>query len=78
LDPIYQSLLEAEEEKLRLSKLLLELRIEGSQQAEKAENEKYELVTKLMNAEDEILQLEMREGNREKVRCVYSVWCMGV
>jgi hypothetical protein len=67
LDPIHQSLLEAEEEKLRLSKLLLELRIEGSQQAERAENEKYELVTKLMNAEDEILQLEMREGNREKV-----------
>jgi hypothetical protein len=64
---VHKSLLEAEEEKLRLSKLLLELRIEGSQQAEKAENEKYELVTKLMNAEDEILQLEMREQNREKV-----------
>jgi len=64
---VQKSLLDAEEEKLKLSKALLDLKIEQSQQAEKTEQEKYDLVTKLLNAENDILELEMREQNREKV-----------
>jgi len=64
---VQKSLLDTEEEKLRLSKALLDLKIEASQQAEKTEQEKYDLVTKLLNAENDILELEMREQNREKV-----------
>lgn len=58
--------IKGEEEKLKISKALLDLRIENNKLVERAEAEKYELVTKLLNAENEVLQYEMRQESHEK------------
>ncbi|GBG23894.1 Coiled-coil domain-containing protein 78 [Hondaea fermentalgiana] len=63
---IQASSIKGEEEKLKISKALLDLRIENNKLVERAEAEKYELVTKLLNAENEVLQHEMRQEAHEK------------
>ena len=60
------SLIAAEEDKLKLSKALLDLQIDHSQQAEQHEQQKYDIMTKLLNAENSILELELKEQNRER------------
>ena len=60
------NLIKGEEERLRISKALLDLQIENNQLVERSESEKYELVTKLLNAENDILELEMKEQNKDK------------
>lgn len=58
---LQKSLIETEEEKLKVSKALLDLQLENNGLIEKTEQEKYEIVTKLLNAENDILEFEMRE-----------------
>jgi len=63
---IQASNIKGEEEKLKISKALLDLRIENNKLVERCEAEKYELVTKLLNAENEVLQYEMKQESFEK------------
>jgi hypothetical protein len=59
-------LISSEEEKLKVSKALLDTKISHQSLMEKAEQEKYELVTRLLNAENDIMELELREQTREE------------
>ncbi len=59
-------LINSEEEKLKVSKALLDIKISHQTMMEKAEQEKYELVTRLLNAENDIMELELREQTREE------------
>ena len=63
---LQKTLIETEEDKLRISKTLLDLQLENNQLMEKNEQEKYEVVTKLLNAENDILELEMREESKAR------------
>ena len=63
---LQEQLLKSEEEKLRISKALVDLQIENNDLVERSEADKYELVTKLLNAENDILEMEMKE--QKKVR----------
>ncbi|OQR96396.1 Kinesin motor domain containing protein [Achlya hypogyna] len=55
-----RQVLETEREKLRLSKALVELQLEQGVAAEAGEKDKFELTTKLLNAENDILELQLR------------------
>jgi CRISPR/Cas system-associated protein Cas5 (RAMP superfamily) len=54
-------LIRAEEEKLEVSKALVELQIENTRLMEIIQNEKYEANSKLVNAEQDMLSLNIRE-----------------
>jgi hypothetical protein len=70
-----KQLLENEREKLRLSKALVDLQLENSTLMESIEKEKFDITTKLLNAENDILELQMREDQAmaEKRAAVESV-----
>lgn len=55
-----EALIEAEEEKLRISKALLDMQIRNNQLQESVDKEKFELSAKLMSAENDLVELEMR------------------
>jgi coiled-coil domain-containing protein 78 len=61
---LQEQLLKSEEEKLRVSKALVDLQIENNDLVERSEADKYELVTKLLNAENDILEMEMKEQKK--------------
>ena len=61
---LQSNLIESESEKLSFSKALLDLQMENTQLHDDMEKEKFELVSKLMNAENDILQLEMKQQQR--------------
>lgn len=63
---IQQDLIVSEEEKLRISKTLLDIQLEKNELTEKAEQDKYDVVTKLLNAENDILELEMHQETKER------------
>jgi len=63
---IQASSIKSEEEKLKIARALLDLRIENNSLVEQCESEKYELVTKVLALENEILQYEMKEEKRDK------------
>ncbi len=54
-------MIRAEEEKLEVSKALVELQIENTRLMEIIQNEKYEANSKLVNAEQDMLSLNIRE-----------------
>ena len=45
---------------------LLDMQVENNQLVERSEAEKYELLSKIMNAENEILELVSREQKRDE------------
>ena len=59
---LQEVLITAESEKLKISKALIDLQIENNELVERSENDKYELVTKLLNAENEIMESERRRS----------------
>eukprot|EP00741_Cyanophora_paradoxa_P002100 tig00000551_g2036.t1 len=59
-------LIASEEERLTVSRALVDLQIENNTLAEKAEAEKYEVVNKLLSTENELLEAEMRLQERDK------------
>ena len=61
-----RSLLAAEEDKLKLQKLLLDVQIERTQEAEGAQVAQHTLETRLIDAQNDVLEWEMRETTREK------------
>ena len=56
-----ETMIQSEEDRLRVSKALMDLQIENSRLVSQAEADKYELVTKLLNAENDILEVESKE-----------------
>lgn len=54
-------LIKSEEEKLEISKSLVEMQIENTRLMEIIQNEKYESNNKLLNAESDVLALNIRE-----------------
>jgi coiled-coil domain-containing protein 78 len=61
---LQEVLIAAEQEKLKISKALVDLQIENNELVERSENDKYELVTKLLNAENEIMESERKEQKK--------------
>ena len=61
---LQETLIVAEQEKLKISKALIDLQIENNELVERSENDKYELVTKLLNAENEIMESERKEQKK--------------
>ena len=61
---LQEILIGAEQEKLKISKALVDLQIENNELVERSENDKYELVTKLLNAENEIMESERKEQKK--------------
>jgi chromosome segregation ATPase len=61
---LQEILIAAEQEKLKISKALVDLQIENNELVERSENDKYELVTKLLNAENEIMESERKEQKK--------------
>ncbi|EQC32624.1 hypothetical protein SDRG_09937 [Saprolegnia diclina VS20] len=58
---VRQQLLESEREKLRLSKALVDLQLAHASSQEDIEKNSFALTTKLLNAENDVLELQMRE-----------------
>ena len=54
-------LIRSEEEKLEISKALVELQIENTKLMESVQNEKYDLNNQLLNAESDVLALNVKE-----------------
>jgi hypothetical protein len=54
-------LIKSEEDKLEVSKALVELQIENTRLMEIIQNEKYEMNNKLLNAESDLLTINVRE-----------------
>lgn len=52
--------MEWKEEKLSVSKALVELKIENKMLQDRLEGEKYELASKLLVAENDLLEIEMQ------------------
>ena len=73
---LQEVLISAEQEKLKISKALVDLQIENNELVERSENDKYELVTKLLNAENEIMESERKEqkkmSNSEELKAMVS------
>ncbi|EGR27555.1 kinesin-like protein, putative [Ichthyophthirius multifiliis] len=66
-------LIKCEEEKLEISKALVELQIENTKLMEIIQTEKYESNTKLLNADGELLDLKIRdEKNLEKISQLFD------
>ena len=74
---LQEVLISAEQEKLKISKALVDLQIENNELVERSENDKYELVTKLLNAENEIMESERKEqkkmSNSEELKAMVSI-----
>ncbi|KAF0701103.1 Aste57867_8400 [Aphanomyces stellatus] len=60
-----KQVMDGEREKLRLSKALVDLQLENGTMLERVEKDKFDLTTKLLNAENDILELQMREEQHE-------------
>lgn len=58
---LQQELIRSEEEKLEVSKALVELQIENTRLMEIIQNEKYDMNNKLLNAESDMLSMNVRE-----------------
>ena len=54
-------MIKSEEEKLEISKALVELQIENTKLAELMQNEKYDTNNKLLNAESDLVSLNIKE-----------------
>jgi len=63
---VQRKLIDSEEENLKTSNALLDMQIENNQLVERSEAEKYELLSKIMNAENEILELVSKEQKRDE------------
>ncbi|RHY19263.1 hypothetical protein DYB25_003944 [Aphanomyces astaci] len=60
-----KQLLDREREKLSLSKALVDCQLEHSTMLEAVEKDKFDLTTKLLNAENDLLELQMREEQHD-------------
>ena len=58
---LQSELIKSEEEKLEVSKALVELQIENTRLMEIIQTEKYESSNKLLNADGELLELKIKE-----------------
>lgn len=58
---LQSELIKCEEDKLEVSKALVELQIENTRLMEIIQNEKYEMNNKLLNAESDLLSINVRE-----------------
>eukprot|EP00941_MAST-03F_sp_MAST-3F-sp1_P002537 g2537.t1 len=63
---VQMQLIEVEEEKLRVSKALLDVQIELNEKTEAFSKKEYELVNKLLQAENDILELEMKATRKHE------------
>lgn len=63
---VQMHLIEVEEEKLRVSKALLDVQIEANQAKQNFDEEKMEMVNKLIRAENDILALEMNAAKKHE------------
>eukprot|EP00003_Mantamonas_plastica_P002705 TRINITY_DN1206_c0_g2_i10.p1 TRINITY_DN1206_c0_g2~~TRINITY_DN1206_c0_g2_i10.p1 ORF type:complete len:879 (-),score=332.36 TRINITY_DN1206_c0_g2_i10:832-3468(-) len=72
------NLIEQEEEKLHVSKALLELQIENTKLQESRETDKYEMVNKLLTAENDLLEMQMKHEGTEKKMEELEKMCEGL
>ena len=63
---IQLQLIEVEEEKLRVSKALLDVQIESNQLKQSNDDERYGMINKLLQAENDILELEMKATKKHE------------
>ncbi|KAH9070155.1 hypothetical protein Ae201684P_002525 [Aphanomyces euteiches] len=62
-----KQILDGEREKLRLSKAIVDLQLQHTALLESVEKDKFDLTTKLLNAENDILELQMKEEQHESL-----------
>jgi len=63
---VQQKLIESEEERLTISKALIDVEIEKSNEFERAESRRYEVMQKLLDAENEVMTLTTRDEEQTK------------
>lgn len=63
---LQSELIDSEEEKLKVSKALIELQIENTKLQEIVANSSYDVNTKLMHAENDLLELNIKEERAAK------------
>eukprot|EP00698_Gefionella_okellyi_P018318 TRINITY_DN5479_c0_g1_i1.p1 TRINITY_DN5479_c0_g1~~TRINITY_DN5479_c0_g1_i1.p1 ORF type:complete len:931 (-),score=273.93 TRINITY_DN5479_c0_g1_i1:1445-4237(-) len=63
---VHAELLAAEEEKIKISKALIDLRIENTSLQERGEEDKFELMNKILTFENDVMELEMKLEKSQK------------
>ena len=63
---LQQELIRSEEEKLKVSKALIELQIENTKLNEQVQNQSFDVNTKLLRAEDDLLEQNIKEERASK------------
>ena len=63
---VQEELIKSEEEKLKVSKALIELQIKNSQLNEMIQNNTYEVNTKLMHAESDLMEQAIKDERATK------------
>ena len=63
---LQQELIKSEEQKLKVSKALIELQIENTKMNEQIQNSTFDVNTKLMRAEDDLLEVNIKEERASK------------
>ena len=63
---LQQELIKSEEQKLKVSKALIELQIENTKMNEQIQNQTFDVNTKLMRAEDDLLEVNIKEERASK------------
>ena len=63
---LQQKLINSEEERLRVSKALIDLEIEKNRQQESFESKNYEVMNRCLNAENEMMQFQMHDEENTK------------
>lgn len=63
---LQQKLINSEEERLRVSKALIDLEIEKNRAQESFESKNYEVMNRALNAENEMMQFQMRDEENTK------------
>ena len=63
---LQSELISSEEEKLKVSKALIELQIENTKLQEQISNNSYDVNTKLLHAENDVMELNMKEERAAK------------
>lgn len=63
---LQSELIKSEEEKLKISKALIELQIENTKYQEIIQNEKFDTNSKLLHAENDVLESNLKEERAAK------------
>jgi len=64
---LLQELIQCEEDKLKVSKALIELQIDNNKMSEQIQNQTFDVNTKLLHAENDLLGKNVREEKAAKV-----------